>query len=123
MLNGEDASAATANAEAASEDVKDQSVMARPADGGLLAMAREAGSSAHEEELSHGLIEAMQTLDSSDGTRQPPATSSMQPVSTSGDQQGVYHVILDGIDISYDVAASGVASVRTAMPWRRPATQ
>ena len=35
-------------------------------------------------------------------------------------KQGVYHVVLDGVDISYDVADNGAAHVRTATPWQNP---
>ena len=49
--------------------------------------------------------------------RRPDANSAVRSLA---EQQGVYHVVLEGIDISYDIDTTGAALVRTAMQWQRP---
>lgn len=36
----------------------------------------------------------------------------------AGQSQGFYHIVLEGIDISYDVLSTGVVHVRSAVHWQ-----
>ena len=76
---------------------------------------------AHEKALNRGLTEGMRTPSPDGGVSLEPQDSHSGTNSVL-DEQGIYHVVFDGVDISYDIAANGVALVRTATPWQRPAT-
>ena len=55
-----------------------------------------------------------------DVPRRPDEGNGIGALSRLESRPGVYHVVLEGTDISYDVDASGVALVRTAMRWHDP---
>ena len=75
----------------------------------------------HEKGPNQSLAEGMRTPSHDGGVSLKPQHSH-SGTDTVLDEQGVYHVVFDGVDISYDIAANGVVLVRTATPWQRPAT-